>query len=72
MLPNYIAVSPAPQLMQEVDPKMRENYPDNHPKKGYVNWWEVELGDIDKGRERQEAKRNIKKELNDETIGRND
>ncbi len=52
--------------------KMRENYPDNHPKKGYVNWWEVELGDIDKGRERQEAKRNIKKELEDGIIDRND
>ena len=51
---------------------MRENYPDNHPKKGYVNWWKVELGDIDKGRERQEAKRNIKKELEDGIIDRND
>lgn len=45
--------------------KMRRNLPDNHPKKGYVNWWEVELGGVDKGGERQEAKREIRKELNE-------
>jgi len=22
--------------------KLRINLPDNHPKRGYVNWWEVE------------------------------
>ena len=43
--------------------KMRRNLPDNHPKKGYVNWWEVELGDVDKGAERQKTKREIRKEL---------
>jgi len=46
--------------------KMRENYPDNHPKKGYVNWWEVELSGVDKGSERQRAKREIRKEINGE------
>jgi hypothetical protein len=43
--------------------KMRRNLPDNHPKKGYVNWWEVELGGVDKGRERQRAKVDIRKEI---------
>ncbi len=46
--------------------KMHYNYQDNHPKKGRVNWWEVELGDINKGAERQRAKREILKELKDE------
>lgn len=46
--------------------KMRSNFPDNHPKKGWVNWWEVELGGVDKGKERQEAKKEIRKEINDE------
>lgn len=45
--------------------KFTKNYPDSHPQKGYVNWWEVELGDVDKGRERQETKRKIIKELDD-------
>ena len=44
--------------------KMRYNYIDNHPKKGYVNWWEVELGDVDKKSERQRAKRELRKEIN--------
>lgn len=48
--------------------KFKFNYPDNHPPKGWVNWWEVEMGSIDKGRARQEAKREIRKELNDENI----
>jgi len=45
--------------------KMRRNLPDNHPPKGYVNWWEVELGGVDKGSERQEAKKELRKELNE-------
>jgi len=45
--------------------KMRRNLPDNHPPKGWVNWWEVELGGIIKGRARQEAKREIRKEINE-------
>jgi len=43
--------------------KFKHNYPDCHPRKGWVNWWEYELGDVDKGRARQEAKRNIRKEI---------
>ena len=45
--------------------KMRYNFPDCHPKKGYVNWWEVELGDVDKKSARQEAKRDLKKEVDE-------
>ena len=47
-------------------PKMRTNYTDCHPKrlgKGVVNWWEVELGNVDKGAERQRSKQGLKKEL---------
>ena len=49
--------------------KFRKNFTDCHPKKlgkNVRNWWEVELGGIDKGAARQEAKRKIRKELNDE------
>lgn len=45
--------------------KMRYNYPDNHPQKGWVNWWEVEMGGVSKGRARQEGKREIKNQLNE-------
>jgi len=43
--------------------KFRYNYPDNHPKKGWVNWWEVELGNVVKGSARQQAKIEINKDL---------
>ena len=43
--------------------KLRYNHPDNHPQKGWVNWWEVEIGDVDKNRERQTSKINLKKEV---------
>ena len=46
--------------------KFRFNYPDNHPPKGWVNWWETEMGSVNKGRARQEAKRNLRKEINGE------
>lgn len=49
--------------------KFRYNYTDCHPKKfgrHSRNWWEVELGDIDKGAARQKAKREIRKELNEQ------
>lgn len=46
--------------------KFKHNFPDNHPSKGYVNWWEVELGSVDKGRARQEAKCQIRKEIENE------
>jgi hypothetical protein len=26
--------------------KLRINLPDNHPKKGWVNWWEVEWNNV--------------------------
>jgi hypothetical protein len=49
--------------------KMRRNLPNNHPpKKGYVNWWEVELGGVDKGSERQRAKRDMVIEINTDYI----
>jgi hypothetical protein len=47
--------------------KLRYNYTDCHPKrfgKGWLNWWEVELGKINKGAERLRAKTEIRKELN--------
>ena len=50
--------------------KFRYNYTDCHPKrlgKNVVNWWEVELGGVDKGSERQEAKRELRKEVNGES-----
>jgi hypothetical protein len=50
--------------------KLRKNHTDCHPKrlgKGVVNWWEVELGGVDKGAERQRIKRKIKEELNGES-----
>ena len=49
--------------------KFRYNYRDYHPKKlgkGWVNWWETELGGINKGSERQHAKIDIRKELYDQ------
>ena len=52
-----------------ISKKMRKNFTDCHPKKlgkGWKNWWEVELGGIDKGAARQEAKRDIRKEINDD------
>ena len=44
-----------------IDNKKRKNYTDCHPKKlGLSNWWEVELGSIEKGRERMKIKKEIK------------
>lgn len=40
------------------------NYEDCHPKKGYVNWWESEIGNSgEKNTERQKAKKEILKEI---------
>ena len=56
--------------------KFRKNFTDCHPKglgknKGWGNrirnWWEVELGGVDKGAERQRAKAEIRKELDNGT-----
>jgi len=47
--------------------KFRVNFTDCHPKrlgKNIVNWWEAEMGDVNKGRERQEAKKEIRNEIN--------
>ena len=33
------------------------NYEDNHPPKGYVNWWEIDI--INKKTERQDGKKQI-------------
>jgi hypothetical protein len=32
------------------------NHPDIHPPKGWVNWWETELKDVSKKRERRKNK----------------
>lgn len=41
--------------------KFRYNYIDHHPKKGYVNWWETELGSIkSKKTARQKIKTTLK------------
>ena len=45
------------------------NFRDCHPKKlgrHMRNWWEVELGGVNKGSERQRAKREIRNELEKE------
>ena len=34
----------------------QHNHPDNHPPKGLVNWWEVELKTVSKKRERRKSK----------------
>jgi len=42
-------------------PQHPHNTPDNHPKKGYVNWWEIENhSGKSKKRERQQIKRILK------------
>lgn len=42
----------------------RHNNPDFHLPKGYVNWWEYELGDYkSKKTERQRGKREIEEEI---------
>jgi len=42
------------------------NYEDNHPPKGYINWWEAELDSLNKKTERQKAKKEIQKEIQKE------
>ena len=44
--------------------KLRINLPDNHPKKGWLNWWEVEWNKIkSKKSARQKAKAEIQKQI---------
>ena len=52
--------------------KFKKNFTDCHPKKlkklwgeNWKNWWEVELGGVNKGAARQEAKREIRKKLDE-------
>jgi len=40
------------------------NYEDNHPPKGYVNWWEFELDSLNK----KTARQFLKKETEIETV----
>ncbi len=45
----------------------KRNFPDVHPPKGYVNWWEKEsCCDENKAAEKREAEREIERELGDE------
>lgn len=39
------------------------NLPDNHPSKGFINWWEAEGKVKSKKSERQDAKKEITNEL---------
>jgi hypothetical protein len=48
--------------------KITRNYPDCHPKKPLVNWWETEDWFDSKKKVRQDARRNIIKEIEDEKI----
>jgi hypothetical protein len=42
------------------------NFPDNHPPKGFVNWWEKEYGIMkSKKNARQKAKVEIEEQTND-------
>ena len=43
--------------------KILHNHTDYHPKKGYINWWEVERKPIRKKSERQKANKEISKEF---------
>jgi hypothetical protein len=46
--------------------KMRYNYVDNHPPKGYVNWWESEIDiSCNKKADRQKAKKFLKDAFED-------
>ena len=40
--------------------KLMVNLPDNHPKKGYVNWWEVEWHTV---KNKKSARQKIKNKL---------
>jgi hypothetical protein len=47
-----------------IKPK-RHNYIDNHPPKGYINWWEAELDSYSKKTARQAQKNDISQDLVD-------
>ena len=47
--------------------KLVINFPDFHPQKGWVNWWEVEIDTVrSKKSARQKAKKEIKEIINNE------
>jgi hypothetical protein len=48
--------------------KITSNHPDYHPKKPLINWWEAEEWINSKKKVRQDAKRNILKEIENEKI----
>jgi len=43
--------------------KIRRNIPDVHPQKGYTMWWKIDWVKTLKGRARQEAKQELRKEI---------
>ncbi len=47
------------------DKQHPKGYPDLHLSKGLKPWWEGEMGDHSKKRERSKAKKEIKKDLED-------
>ena len=49
-----------------LQPQHQHGYPDAHPPKGYVNWWEVEAHN---GKSKKRARREAKQEINKELIG---
>jgi hypothetical protein len=40
--------------------KLRINLPDNHPKKGWVNWWKIEINIV---KNKKSARQKIKNKL---------
>ncbi len=45
--------------------KIHHNYKDNHPLKGYINWWEADMDTANKKAERQKERMIIEDQLND-------
>ena len=48
--------------------KLFVNYVDNHPRKGEVNWWENDCTVPIKRRERQKAKKEIERRMQEERV----
>jgi hypothetical protein len=40
--------------------QLHHNHKDNHPPKGFINWWEDEIISICKKTERQKAKKELR------------
>ncbi len=45
--------------------QMHHNLPDYHPPKGYCNWWEKEIDEVNKAIARRNAKKEIEEILSD-------